>query len=149
MSSLSGRTSRTRSQASYRASSQEGMGAALEDTTSSTLVQFRAKGSSTVISPSVASNSAYAPRRAQIRARSASPVPCRIMSQLDVSVAQRRAQLATQTAESAMSGVGRVAEETRHACSIAEAAIAEMVATSSRMEQKVASVAAQAEKTAV
>ena len=53
---------------------------------------------------------------------------------MDVSVAQRRAQLATQTAESAMSRVGRVAEETRHARSIAEAAIAEAAVASSRME---------------
>ena len=65
---------------------------------------------------------------------------------MDVSVAQRRAQLATQTAESAMSGVECVAEETRHTHSVAEAAIAEAAAASSRMEQKVASVAGQAEK---
>ena len=68
---------------------------------------------------------------------------------MDVLVAQRCAQLATQTAESAMSGVGRVAEETRHVRSVVEAAIAEAAAVSSRMEQKVASVIAQAEKTAV
>ena len=75
MSSLSGRTSQTRSQESYRASSQEGMGAALEDTASSTLIQFRAKGSSTAISLSVAPNSAYTRRRALTHACSALPVP--------------------------------------------------------------------------
>ena len=112
----------------------------------STLVQFCAKGSSTAISPSVAPNSAYARRCAQTRARSASPVLRRVVLPMDVSVARRRVQLATQTAESAMSGVGRVAEETQHARSVAEAAIAEVAAASSRMEQKVASIAAQVEK---
>ena len=110
------------------------MGAALEDTASSTLGQFRAKGSSTAISPSVAPNSAYVQRRAQTRACSTSPVPRQVVPPMDVLVAQRRAQLATQTAESVMSGVGRVAEETRHACSVAEAAIAEAAAASSQME---------------
>ena len=67
------------------------------------------------------------------------------MSPIGVSVAQRRAQMAEQIAETAISGVGRVEEEMQHACSVAEAAIAEAATVSSRMESNVAHVAAQTE----
>ena len=51
---------------------------------------------------------------------------------------------AEQTAESAMSGVGRVAEETFHVHGIAEAAIAEAKSVYEVVESKVASLIAQA-----
>ena len=56
-------------------------------------------------------------------------------------------QLAEQTAESAMSGVGRVVEETQQACSVAEAAIAEAATVSSHMESNMAHATAQTEAT--
>ena len=54
------------------------------------------------------------------RARSASPGLRRSLSPLGLSVAQCRAQLAEQVAESAMSGVGCVADETQGAREVAE-----------------------------
>ena len=47
---------------------------------------------------------------AAVRSRSASPRPRRSLSPLGVSVAQRRTQLAAQSAATAVSGVGRVAQ---------------------------------------
>ena len=53
--------------------------------------------------------------------------------------------MAEQIAETAISGVGGMEEEMRHAHSVAEAAIAEAAAASSRMESNIAHVAAQME----
>ena len=52
--------------------------------------------------------------------------------------------MAEQIAETTISGVGHVEEEIRHARSVAEAAIAEAAATSSRMESNLVHVVAQA-----
>ena len=97
-------------------------------------------------SPSVAPNSAYAQRRSLTRGRSASPRPRRIASPIGVSVAQRRAQMAEQIAESAFSGVGQVAEETRRAREVAEAAIAEARSVHGAVESQVAALSARADE---
>ena len=110
----------TRSQDSVHSSSQFATGVALEDTASSVRQTGRLPGSSATQS-SVAPNSAFARWRSPSRGRSTSPAPRRVASPLGVSVAQRRAKYAEQTAESAMSGVGRVAEETVRVRGVAEA----------------------------
>ena len=66
-----------------------------------------------------------------------------------ISIAQWRVQLAEQTTEFAMSNVGRVVEETRRVCDVAEAAIAEVKSVHSEVESRVAILAAQAEASAV
>ena len=98
-----------------------------------------------VTSPSVAPNSAFGQRRSLPRGRSASPAPRRVVSPIGVSVAQRRAQMAEQIAETAISGVGCMEEEMRHTRSVAEAAIAEAAAVSSCMESNVVHVVVQTE----
>ena len=95
-------------------------GNALEDTASSVRHTGQLPGSSATLSPR-APNSAFERRRTMTRAHSASPGLRRSLSPLGLSVAQRRAQLTEQVAESAMSGVGRVADETRRAREVAEA----------------------------
>ena len=101
-------------------------------------------GGSSATQSLVAPNSAFVRRRSLSRGRSASPGPRRTASPLGVSVAQRRVQLAERTAESALSGVGQVAEEIRHACSIVEAAISEARSVHGEIESKVSSLEAQA-----
>ena len=150
MSSPSGRTSRTsrtRSQDSVHSSSQYAAGTALEDTASSVRHTGQLPGSSATLSPR-APNSAFERRRAMTRARSASPGLRRSLSPLGISVAQRRAQLTEQVAESAMSGVGRVADETRRAREVAEAAIAEAKSVHGEVQSKVASLTARADASA-
>ena len=82
------------------------------------------------------------------RARSTSLVLRRSLSPLGLSVAQRRAQLAEQVAESAMSGVRCVADETRCAREVAEAAIAEARSVHGEVQSKVASLMARADASA-
>ena len=117
--------------------------AALEDTASSARKKGHAGGSSTTQSL-VAPNSAFARRRSLSRGSSASRGPRRTASPLGVSVAQHCAQLAERPAESALSGIGQVAEEIRHACSVAEAAISEARSLHGEIESKVSSLEAQA-----
>ena len=105
-------------------------------------------GSSTTISPSVAPNSAYARRRSLSRARSASPGPRRVASPIGVSVAQRHTQMAERVAESAMSGVGQVADQTRRAREVAEAAIAEARSVHGAVKSRVAAISAHADASA-
>ena len=93
-------------------------------------------------------NSAYSRGRAAARSRSASPRPRRVLSPVGLSVAQRRAQLAEQTAASAASGVGRVAEETRRVRELVEATTAEARSVRSEVESHVAQLAAAAEASA-
>ena len=97
------------------------------------------------ISSSVALNSAYAHRRLLCRGRSASPVPRRIALAIGIFVAQRHAQMAEQIAESAISGVGQVADAIRQAREVAEAAIAEARSMHGEVESKVATLVAQAD----
>ena len=72
-----------------------------------------------------APNTSYERRMGDVRARSVSSWPRWTISPSKLSVAERRAQIAEQKAESAFSGVGVVANQTHHVQSIAEAAIAE------------------------
>ena len=78
------------------------------------------------------------------RVCSASPGLPRSLSPLGVSVAQRHAQLAEHVAESAMSGVGRVVDETCRVRKVADAAIAEAKSIHSEVKNKVASLLAHA-----
>ena len=70
-------------------------------------------------------NSAFAQRMQDVRPRSVSPRPRRTASPSKLSVAQQRARAAEEKAESAVSSVGVVADQTRYARSVAKAAIAE------------------------
>ena len=146
MSSPTGRSETTRSQDSAHSSSQYATGAAWEDTASSAAHPKTLPGSSMTVSLSVAPNSAYAQRRSLTRGRSASPRPRRIASPIGVSVVQRRAQMAEQIAESAFSGVGQVADETRRARKVAEAAIAEARSVHGTVESRVAALSARADE---
>ena len=73
----------------------------------------------------VAPNTSFAQRMSDVRAHSVSPRPRRTISPSSLSVAQQCVRIAEQKAESTVSGVGVVAEQSRFAQSIAEAAIAE------------------------
>ena len=75
-----------------------------------------------------------------VRPRSVSPRPRRIASPSKLSVAQQRAWAAEEKAESAVSGVGVVADQTRYARSIAEAAIAEAWFVRDEVTSKIAEV---------
>ena len=140
MSSPMERTSETHLQAFYRASSQQAVGSALQDTASFARVPSYARGCSTVVLPSIAPNSAFVRRRSLTRACSISPVLCQAIFLRGVFVVQRHTQMAEQIAETVLRGVGRVEEEMQHAHSVDEA-----TATSSRMESNVAHVVVQTE----
>ena len=88
-----------------------------------------------------APNTSYEWRMGDVHVRSVSPRPRRTISPSKLSVAQRRAQIAEQKAESAFSGVGMVADQTRYAQSIAEAAIAEARSVRDEVLSKIAEVA--------
>ena len=133
----------TRTQDSYHASSQHAVGAALEDSASSARRKGHADGSSAAESL-LAPNSAFARRHSLSRGRSASLGPRQTALPLGVSVAQRRPQLVERTAESALSGVGHVTEEIRHARSIAEVAISEARCVHGEIESKVSSLVVEA-----
>ena len=66
-------------------------------------------------------------------------------SPLGISVVQKRTQLAEHTVESAIFGVGRVAEETRSARDIAETVIAKVKSVHGEVESRVTLLPAQAE----
>ena len=90
-------------------------------------------------------NSAYSHWRSLSRGRSASPGTRWVASLIGISVAQRHAQIAEKIAERAISGVGQVADETRHARKVAEAAIAEARSVHGEVQSRVASLSTQAE----
>ena len=139
--------SETRSQDSAHGSSQFGVAAALEDTASSVNIGRRLPISSQT-GGRTSPNTAFAFRTAAVRSRSASPRPRRSLSPLGVSVAQRRAQLAAQSAATAVSGVGRVAQETRYVRELVEATTAEAKSVRSDVERRVARLAATSEENA-
>ena len=87
-----------------------------------------------------APNTSYEWRMGDVHARSVSPRPRRTISPSRLSVAQRRAQIVEQKAESAFSGVGVVADQTRHAQSVAEAAIAEARSVRHEVSSRIAEV---------
>ena len=114
MSSQSGRTSRTlrtRSQDFVHSNSQYAAGTVLEDTASSVRHTGQLPGSLATLLPR-APNSAFERLRAMDQSTFRISGLRRSLSPLGISVVQRHAQLAEQVAESAMSGVGRVADET-------------------------------------
>ena len=63
-------------------------------------------------------------------------------------MAQQRAQTAEQKAESAFSGVGVIAEQVRHAQSVAEAAIAEARSVCDEISSRMVEFAKRADDTA-
>ena len=67
------------------------------------------------------------------------------MSPLGLLVVQRCAQLAEQTTESVLSGVGQVVEVTQHAHDIVGVAIAEATSVHSQVESRAVSLAVHAE----
>ena len=94
---------------------------------------------------SAAPNVAYQHRLRDVHARSASPRPRRTISPIGLSVAQQRARTAELKVDSAFSGIGVVADQTRHAQAIAEAAIAEAQSVHEEVSSKIAEVAKRAD----
>ena len=97
---------------------------------------------------SAAPNVAYQHRLRDVRARSASPRPHRTISPIGLSMAQQRARTAEQKADSAFSGVGVVADQTRRAQAVAEAAIAEARSVRDEVSSKLAEVVKRADVSA-
>ena len=86
-------------------------------------------------------NSAFVQRMQDVCPHSVSPRPQRTASPSNLSVAQQCARAAKEKAESAVSGVGMVADQTRYARSVAEAAIAEARSVRDEVTSKIAEVA--------
>ena len=145
MSSPSHSPSETRSQDSPHGSSQFGVAAALEDTASSVHIGRRQPSPSRT-GGQPAPNTAFTFCSAAGCSRSASPRPCRSLSPLGVSVAQRRAQLAAQSAATAVSGVGRIEREARRVRELAEATSAETKSVRGEVESRIATLAAASEE---
>ena len=93
-------------------------------------------------------NTTYDSRLHNVHARSTSPRPRRAISLIGLSIAQQPARTAEQWAESAISGVGVVADQTRRAQAIAEAAIAEARTVCEEVESKISEVAKRADVSA-
>ena len=70
-------------------------------------------------------NASFERRMRDVRSRSVSPRPRQTISSSRLSVAHQRARAVEEKADSEVSGVGMVADQTRYARSVAEAAIAE------------------------
>ena len=146
MSSPSHSPSETRSQDSPHGSSQFGVAAALEDTASSVHIGRR-QPSPSQTGGQPAPNTAFTFRSvAGVRSRLASAQPRRSLSPLGVSVAQRHAQLAAQSAATAVSGVGRIEREARRIRELAEATSAETKSVRGEVESRVATLAAASEE---
>ena len=96
----------------------------------------------------VAPNTVFSNRANTVRARSASPRPRRTVTPTELSVAQQRARTAEMKADTAYSGVGMVAEETRRVRSVAEEAIAEARSLHAEIESKMGEVATRADVSA-
>ena len=112
----------------------------IEDTASSILAEG-APPEVTVQWMTNTPNSAFAQRMQDVRPRSVSPRPRRTASPSKLSVAQQRARAVEEKAESAVSGVGVVADQTRYARSVTEAAIAEARSVRNEVTSKIAEVA--------
>ena len=91
-----------------------------------------------------APNTSYQRRMRDVRAHSASLRLRQTISPSGLSVAQRRAQIAELKAESAFSRVGVVADQTRHAQSVAEVAIAEARLVRDEVSSRTADIAKRA-----
>ena len=112
----------------------------MEDTASSIALRVSSPSALRARTPNVT----FA-RGVAARSRSASPRPRRSVSPLGVSVAQRRAQLAAQSAATAVSGVGHVEAETRRVRALVDASTAEARSVRSEVETRLASLATAAE----
>ena len=112
----------------------------MEDTASSVLAEG-APPEVTVQWLTNTPNSAFAKRMQDVRPRSVSPRPRRTASPSQLSVAQQRVRAAEEKAESAVSGIGAVADQTRYARSVAEAAIAEARSVRDEVTSKIVEVA--------
>ena len=82
-------------------------------------------------------NTAFTRRMRDIRSRSVSPRPRRVVSP-SFSVAQSRARTAELKADTALSSVGRIAEQTIRVQSAADDAIAEARAVHGEVESRIA-----------
>ena len=140
MSSPTERSEGTRTQDATHASSRQGADIAMEDTASSVAPRVPSPSVPRTRSP----NTSFKGMRAA-RARSASPRPRRPASPLGISVAQRRAQFAAQSAATAVSGVGRVEAETRRVRALVDATSAEAKSVRSDVEARLATIASAAE----
>ena len=138
--------SETQSVKSVTVSSPQAADATYEDTASSVLAEGAPLGV-TVQWLTNTPNAAFEQRMKDARARSVSPRPRRTISPSKLSVAQRRAQIAEQKAESAFSRVGMVADQTRYAQSVAEAAIAEERSVRDEVLSRIAEVAKRSDVT--
>ena len=112
----------TRLQGSYRTSLQEAYGVAILDTVTSTHKGLVTKGSS-MTELRRAPNSTFMQRTAMTRSCCISPGLRRSLLLLGVFVAKRHAQLVGQIVESAISGVGKVADKV-HMARMEAAAVA-------------------------
>ena len=112
----------------------------MEDTASSILAEGAPPGV-TVQWLTNTPNSAFAQRMQAVHMRSISPRPQWTVSPSRLSIAQQRAQAAEEKAESAVSGVGVVADQTRYMRSVAEAAIAEARSVRDEVTSRIAEVA--------
>ena len=145
MSSATGVSDGTCSQDAVHASLQFAAKTALADTASSVQHTKRSPGSSSP-NTSRAPNAAYLRGAAVARARSVSLGPRWSLSPLGLSVVQRHAQMAEQSAAmAAVSGVGLVAQEMRHVREMVEATTAEAKSVRDEVESRVATLAVAAD----
>ena len=147
MSSPSRSPSETWSQDSPHGSSQFGAAASLEDTALSVNIDRR-QASPSRTGGQTSPNTAFAFRTSAVRSRSKSPRTHRSPSPLGMSVAQRRVQLAAQSAATAVSGVGRVAEEMHRVRKMVEATSAEVKSVRGDVESRIATLASASEVSA-
>ena len=106
--------SETQSRKSEIVSSPKATDAVYEDTVSSVQGMGPLPGVAVQFLP-VAPNTSFAQRMSDVCARSVSPQPRRTISPSSLSMAQQRVRIVEQKAESAVSGVGVVADQSRFA----------------------------------
>ena len=133
-------SSETQSVKSGTVSSPLATEAMYEDTASSVQGMGPPPGVAVTFVPDIP-NTSCERQMGDVCARSVSPRPRQIISPSRLSVAQRRAQIAEQKAENAFSGVGVVADQTHHAQSVMEAAIAEARLVRDEVSSRIAKVA--------
>ena len=132
--------SETRSQESFNASSQLATSAAYEDTTSSAQGMGTPPGVAVTFVPT-ALNTSYQWWLKDVRAHSASPQPRQTILLSRLFVAQCYAQIVEQKTASAFFDIGVIADQTHHAQSIAEVAIAEARSVRDEVSSKMAAFA--------
>ena len=89
-------------------------------------------------------NTVFDQRMRDTRARSRSPRPCRVILPSS-SVAQIRAKTAEQKVDAALSSAGQIVDQTMHAQSVANDAIAEARAVREEVESQISELAQRAE----